>query len=163
MTSLLLILAMPMSLSCNKPDANLQNLREIRKHIKRQLQERRPEPKLGPAIIRAANRYRIDARLLSSLLFVESEYRVSAVSSTGDYGIAQINEANFLPMQIQKDRLVTDLEYSVDTGARHLAWFLKRYGNTGLCRYNVGTGKLVGQRLENCIKYRNKIKKVYFN
>jgi len=62
-----------------------------------------------------------------------------------------------------KNRLLTNLEYSVNAGAKVLSWFhkvYKRKETNWFCRYNVGTGSLKDKaRLKRCLTYKNKVRR----
>lgn len=109
--------------------------------------------------------HHIDAKLLQSIITVESRLKVSAVNhKTHDYGLGQINKRTIASYHFDKDRLLTDEQYSLDATASVLRDFHKQYHKrepqTWMCRYNVGGGPLVGKKAENCLKYLNKLRKV---
>lgn len=116
----------------------------------------------------AAERYNVDPRLFKALLYVESNFNHKAVNAeTLDFGIGQINIKTIEAYDIDFHRLRHDREYSIDRAAYILSTF-KRYRKSKLpeskrwvCKYNVGTGRLVGKRLENCNKYLAKLKWAY--
>lgn len=59
-----------------------------------------------------------------------------------DFGISQIYYKTAESYGIDRDRLLTDLEYSVDSGAKVLSWFHKTYSHKEhdwYTRYNCGT------------------------
>lgn len=73
-----------------------------------------------------------------------------------DFGIAQINYLTMKSYKFDQDRLLDDLPYAVNAGAKVLAWFHRKYAklepNTWYCRYNVGTRPLKRVR-KACFKY----------
>lgn len=106
--------------------------------------------------------YNLDANLIQAIINVESsgcKYKVN--KTTGDYGCMQINVYNIAALNLDKDRLVRDNKYAIRQGVKILNSF-KRFqskdGSLWICRYNVGTGKLVGKRARNCVKYAQKVK-----
>jgi hypothetical protein len=62
---------------------------------------------------------------------------------TKDYGIAQINIRNIKHYKMNKNRLLTDLQYSIDNGVLIMAYFKNRYektlGKKWIAKYNCGT------------------------
>ena len=78
--------------------------------------------------------------LLLVQLYCESGYKSNLVSSTGDYGIAQINECNH--SSLRKQLGVTDFldpYQSIECNVFYMAQFLKDYPpNQALSKYNTG-------------------------
>ncbi len=100
--------------------------------------------RLSKAILRSSKRHGVPYRVLTAVLAVESSYRLSAVNKkSNDYGIAQINQWNIEAHKLDKTKLLTDLEYSIDAGAMILAYFYKRYADhkprRWVLHYNCGT------------------------
>lgn len=91
----------------------------------------------------AANKYKVPANVLAAIAMQESSYRLNAINSrSDDYGMFQINMFNIKAYGFNKNRLLTDLAYSVDCGAFIFAWFYKRYKlSESVRRYNCGTRK----------------------
>lgn len=121
---------------------------------------------ISAQIQRSARKYGLDAHLLAAILAQESGFRRSAVNEgSNDYGLAQINERTIAAYGFDRQRLMVDRQYAIDAGARVLADFKQRFKAreplTYWCRYNVGTGRLVGRRAENCLVYMNKVLKHY--
>lgn len=93
-----------------------------------------------------------------AILKHESRLDVSAVNyKTDDHGIGQVNRKTAKAHGFDIKRLTTDFEYSVMAAADVYKWFIKVYGEEQWCRYNVGTGKLTGKRLERCNKYMQRV------
>ena len=95
---------------------------------------------LEPFIIESARRYRIDARLLWTLCFVESRFKVDAVSPKGARGPMQ-----FMPDTAARYGLMNphDPRAAIDAGARYLRDLLLRFGgrvDLALAAYNSGEG-----------------------
>ena len=115
-------------------------------------------------ITKMAKRYKLDRTVLSCLYKVESNYDHTAVSTTHDYGIGQINGATAKGFKINVKRLTTDLVYSMDRSAYILSYYqwLKRKDEpaTWIMRFNVGPGPLhLRNRAVNGLKYMEKINK----
>lgn len=96
---------------------------------------------IADAIVKVSGKYRVPGNVISSIAFVESSYKLDAVNkASNDYGIMQVNDWNVKALKLDKARLLTDLEYSLDAGVQILAWFVKRYPlREAIMRYNCGT------------------------
>lgn len=97
-------------------------------------------------------------KVFYAILKHESRLNVSAVNyKTDDHGIGQINRKTASAYGFDIKRLTTDFEYSAMAAADVYKWFINVYGEHEWCRYNVGTAKLEGKRLERCMKYMQKV------
>jgi len=95
---------------------------------------------LEPFIIESAKRYGIDVRILRTVCFVESRFRVEAVSPKGARG----------PMQFMPDTAVRyglrnphDPKTAIDAAARYLRDLLKKFNgriDLAVAAYNAGEG-----------------------
>jgi soluble lytic murein transglycosylase-like protein len=102
------------------------------------LQERSRQ--LEPLILESAKRYGIDPRILSSVCFTESRYRLDAVSPKGARGLMQ-----FMPDTARRYGLQNpqDPRAAIDAGARYLRDLLFRFNgrlDLALAAYNAGEG-----------------------
>jgi len=110
---------------------------------------------------KASAKYSVDKRLVRAIASVESQnglYKLNATSL--DYGLMQINYKTAAAYGLDSTRLYTDDAYNADAGVRVLYDLKRRFkGKEQLwaCRYNVGTGKLAGNRLQACLKYIQKL------
>lgn len=110
--------------------------------------------KLSNIVHTVSKRVGVSARLLTALMAQESMYDNKAKGCvTGlddlyqesrlcsDYSILQINHRTAKSYGIEIHRLMGDLEYSVESGARILKWFKITYGSDPdwFTRYNCGT------------------------
>lgn len=116
--------------------------------------------KLSNLIKIKSEKYGIPAKLYTAILMQESSYRLSAVNKKcaanvriplkackiQDLGISQINVRTIASYDLDSNKLREDLKYSVEAGAKVLAWFHKTYSKrepkTWFCRYNTGTAAL---------------------
>jgi hypothetical protein len=108
------------------------------RHKDRSLHER--AMRLEPFIVAAANRYGIDARILRAICFVESRYRINAVSSKGARGPMQ-----FMPETAHRYGLRDPYnpQQAIDAAARYFRDLLKKFGGRvelALAAYNAGEG-----------------------
>jgi len=95
---------------------------------------------LEPFIVESAQRYGIDARLLWSVCFAESRFRVAAVSPKGARGPMQ-----FMPDTAARYGLTNphDPKSAIDAGARYLRDLLQRFAgrvDLAVAAYNAGEG-----------------------
>lgn len=95
---------------------------------------------LEPLILESAARYQIDARVLWSLCFVESRFRLDAVSPKGARGPMQ-----FMPETAARYGLRNphDPKTAIDAAGRYLRDLLQRFGgrvDLALAAYNAGEG-----------------------
>lgn len=126
--------------------------------------------KVSQAIVKSSHKYHINSKLIAAILMQESGYKLDAARITcgfdvkapkikrcvvTDYGIAQIHFKNLARFKLDKQRLLTDLEYSVDAGVMIMSQYAKyrKYEpDTWTCRYNTGTAPL-HQIQEGCTIY----------
>lgn len=117
---------------------------------------------LSNIIAKLAKAYNISPLKLSAILAVESRYELNTVNhKTLDYGVAQINHKTIERYGFDKQKLLTDLEYSVKAGAIVLADLKKMYVSKEkdwYCRYNVGT-RSFDKIQDKCANYVKKVKK----
>ncbi len=95
---------------------------------------------LEPFILESAKRYGIDPRILSSVCFIESRYRLDAISPKGARGPMQ-----FMPDTARRYGLQDphDPRAAIDAGARYLRDLLVRFNgqlDLALAAYNAGEG-----------------------
>jgi len=115
-----------------------------------QIQDNRPniDPDYATAIAtinhKMCKKYNVDCRLVTAIQRQESTYRLNAVNPKGDKGIMQVSAWNIKKRKLNAQRLLTDLEYSIEQGVRILSEFKYWYKDKELdwwVRYNIGTGK----------------------
>lgn len=112
--------------------AKAQEINEVRSYIKTLAGEVSQEKEIAQAVVMTAQKYHIDAKVLVSLLMVESTFNHQAVSRTGDLGISQINpkvwatefsRRKLKPLDVTL--LKSDLNYAIDRTGQILSLFKK--------------------------------------
>lgn len=96
---------------------------------------------LAESIYKHGLHYGVSPNVIASIAFIESSYRLNAVNAgSNDYGIMQVNAWNVRAYNLNKEKLLTDLNYSVESGVMILSWFVKTYPlDEAIMRYNCGT------------------------
>jgi len=91
-----------------------------------------------PDIIAAANANGVDPRLLAAVVWTESAFSPTAVSSAGAIGLAQLMPDTARGLGVDP----WDPRQNLDGGARYLAAQTARFGSVtlGLAAYNAGPG-----------------------
>ena len=92
---------------------------------------------------KAAGKYKVPLNIILAIAFVESSYRLNVINSgSNDYGIMQVNQYHVRVSNLDKFRLLNDMDYSFEHGVRIFSWFYKRYPlDEAISRYNCGTAK----------------------
>lgn len=110
-----------------------------------------PAKQLTPVILKIAKKYNQDALLIAQIILLESRGRSNAYNSaTQDYGIMQINIKTAASMHLDTACLF-NWKCNLDAGVKILSKMNR------VCRYNVGTGNLIGKRLRSCLTYESKL------
>lgn len=125
--------------------------------------------KLSNIIYRVSKKHNIPADVFTAILRQESAYKLSAKNGkcgvlTGqykkeaciwvDFGISQINYRTAKSYNMNFYKLLHDLEYSVEAGAKVLSWFRSKYAKNDYrwwVRYNCGTKPSTYR--DSCNKY----------
>lgn len=90
-----------------------------------------------------ADKYKVPANVMTAIFMVESSYNLKAVNmesgGAGDYGIGQISSWNITTYNLNRNRLVTDLQYSVNWSFHIFEWLYSRMPlREAIMRYNCG-------------------------
>lgn len=121
---------------------------------------------LAKTIVQTSKKYGIHPKVLAAMLMQESAYKISAKNikcgisiENGkkdciivDFGIGQINHKTIKAFKFDRNKLLTDLSYSIEASAKVLADFKRMYGHKESdywSRYNASTPskRLVYKRL----------------
>src|SRR5687767_3958949 len=113
-------------------------LSQIRRDTESSIRER--ALRIEPFIRESSKRHGIDPQLLRILCFIESRYRIDAVSPKGARGPMQ-----FMPDTAKRFGLKNphDPQHAIDAAARYLRELLRRFGgrlDLALAAYNAGEG-----------------------
>lgn len=110
-----------------------------------------PAKQLLPAILQVAKKYNQDELLITQIILIESRAKANAYNpATQDYGLLQINIKTAVAMNID-EKCLLNWRCNLEMGVKILSKFNRA------CRFNIGTGKLVGKRLKNCLQYEDKL------
>lgn len=113
-----------------------------RYHGGNHLIERLDEVPYGSTILQTAQRHRLDALLLASIIEVESGFDPAAVSYRGATGLMQVMPAT---AGSEDPTALVDPERNLDLGARYFHQLLRRYSGDlelALAAYNAGPGNV---------------------
>jgi soluble lytic murein transglycosylase-like protein len=110
---------------------------------------------LEPYILDSAKRYRLDPRLLRVLCFLESRFRLDAISPKGARGPMQ-----FMPETAVRYGLTNphDPRAAIDAAARYLRDLLRRFDgrlDLALAAYNAGEGTVEAFRNGRALRLAN--------
>jgi hypothetical protein len=111
-------------------------------------------------------KYGIPKKIYAAILMQESSYKLSAINTaSSDYGISQINKRTAKAFGFNKDRLITDLEYSIEAGAIVLADFQRMYAKKDplwFTRYNHNKPSLRKKYLKSISRWMTDDLKVVY-
>src|ERR1051325_7336942 len=110
---------------------------------------------LEPFILEASQRYGIDPRLLRTICFLESRYRLDAISARGARGPMQLMPATALRYGVSNPH---DPGQAFDAAARYLHDLLKRFNSRVdlvLAAYNAGEGTVEALLLGKSLMLRS--------
>lgn len=127
----LLALVLPISTGAGSTGTAIDPHSPVYKHVLKNRPDIDPiyANKLAKAIYNASMRYGLNPNKLSALFAQECMYKLNCVNATKDYSIGQINikTANFYGFDV--NRLLIDLDYSVNCTALILNDLKLKYGN----------------------------------
>jgi soluble lytic murein transglycosylase-like protein len=111
--------------------------------------------RLEPYIVESAKRYRIDPRILRALCYLESGFRLDAISPKGARGPMQ-----FMPETAARYGLTNphDPKAAIDAAARYLRDLLRRFDgqlDLAIAAYNAGEGTVEAFRKGATLRLAN--------
>lgn len=110
-----------------------------------------PAEQLATEILRVSNQYSLNPVQVAQLVMTESRGLASAYNArTRDTGLMQIHDTTAYAYGAD-DACLKVWRCNLAIGAKVLSELNR------LCRYNVGTGPLVGARLRRCEAYEQKV------
>ena len=117
---------------------------------------------LSRLICKHSETFDVPPSVIASILSVESDYMLHAVNDrSNDYGIGQINDYNIKAYNLDKPRLVSDLDYSVWATLKIFSWFYHSWAKKNIeiavKSYNCGTNKAC-QNWSSVVSYYKKFK-----
>jgi hypothetical protein len=96
--------------------------------------------KIAKVVKKVRTKYKIPKGIIPAILMQESSYRLNVVNKdSSDYGMSQINHRTIAAFDFDKEKLMTDLEYSIEAAAIVLNDFKKRHAHKDpiwFARYN---------------------------
>lgn len=117
--------------------------------------------RLAKAIVVSARKYRLNPRLLASIMIVESRGNPFAISGQNAIGIMQIHLPTWGTTAVSEDINLFKMEDNVDFGARILKDYVRRFGlSEGVRRYN-GFIPGVAAWEESSQRYLDKVQQIY--
>lgn len=120
-------------------------------------------PKIADAIIKHSQDKNIDYKIIMGIMKVESDFDQFKISTTKDYSLAQINYKIWAPelervkkIKLDKNKLKTDIDYSVEMMCEILSIFKDRFEKDKMwyARYHSSTPGLkvkYGTKVNNAI------------
>jgi len=86
---------------------------------------------ISTSAAKASKKFKVPVNIVLAIACVESHY---------DYGIMQVNQYHIDHAGVDKQRLLTDMDYSFEQGVKVFKWFYHRYPlDEAFMRYNCGT------------------------
>ena len=119
--------------------------------------------RVAQAIVRSSHSHNVDARLIASILIVESRGNPFAISHSDAVGIMQIHVPTWSRTVDEEGINLFKIEDNIDFGVRILEQYVKQYGrDEGIKRYN---GWIVGdsESEQNAEAYLQRVQRVYLS
>ena len=119
--------------------------------------------RVAQAIVRSSHTHNVDARLVASILIVESRGNPFAISHSDAVGIMQIHVPTWARTVDEEGINLFKIEDNIDFGVRILKKYVTQYGHDeGIKRYN---GWIVGdsESEQNAEAYLQRVQRVYLS
>jgi len=120
-------------------------------------------PRVALAIVRSSRTHNVDARLIASILIIESRGNPFAISRSDAVGIMQIHVPTWARTVDEEGINLFKIEDNIDFGARILKKYVEQYGrDEGIKRYN---GWIAGdsESEQNAEAYFQRVQRVYLS
>ena len=119
--------------------------------------------RVAQAIVSSSRKHNVDARLIASVMIVESRGNPFAISHSDAVGIMQIHVPTWAQTLDEEGINLFKIEDNVDFGVRILKHYVEQYGHDeGIKRYN---GWNIGdpESAQNAEAYLRKVQRVYLS
>jgi soluble lytic murein transglycosylase-like protein len=119
--------------------------------------------RVAQAIVRSSHTHNLDARLVASILIVESHGNPFAISRSDAVGIMQIHVPTWARTVDEEGINLFKIEDNIDFGARILKTYVEQHGrDEGIKRYN---GWIAGdsESEQNAEAYLQRVQRVYLS
>ena len=116
--------------------------------------------RVSRAIVTSSLKYKVDPKLVASIVIVESRANPFAISESDSIGIMQIHLPTWGPLADQQGINLFKIEDNADLGVRILSGYISTYGVWGgVAHYNGLTDGPEAQRAAD--EYVQKVQKIY--
>ena len=149
------------TLKISRPDPAINTIDSLLKTFNVDDQARRK--RVAQAIVSSSRKHNVDARLIASVMIVESRGNPFAISHSDAVGIMQIHVPTWAQTLDEEGINLFKIEDNVDFGVRILKHYVEQYGHDeGIKRYN---GWNIGdpESAQNAEAYLRKVQRVYLS
>ncbi|MBC8063069.1 MAG: lytic transglycosylase domain-containing protein [Clostridiaceae bacterium] len=104
---------------------------------------------IDEAVDKASKEYKVDKKLIMSVINQESSFNPNAVSRSGAQGLMQLMPGTARELGVKNS---FDIKQNVEGGTKYLKGLLDRYGNSkemALAAYNAGAGTVKNRGMHN--------------
>jgi soluble lytic murein transglycosylase-like protein len=104
--------------------------------------EKEPEQRFHPIILKAAHRFQVDPALVKAIIMAESGYDPMAISKDGAKGLMQLMPATAEELGVED---IFNPKHNIHAGVGYFKKLLNRFDGDiklALAAYNAGTGKV---------------------
>jgi soluble lytic murein transglycosylase-like protein len=105
-------------------------------------QEKKPDQRFRPIILKAANRFQVDPALVKAIIMAESGYDPRAISKLGAKGLMQLMPATAEELGVED---IFNPKHNINAGVEYFKKLLNRFDGDiklALAAYNAGTRKV---------------------
>ncbi len=148
------------TLKISRPDPAINTIDSLLKEFNVDQARRN---RVAQAIVSSSRKHNVDARLIASVMIVESRGNPFAISHSDAVGIMQIHVPTWAQTLDEEGINLFKIEDNVDFGVRILKHYVEQYGHDeGIKRYN---GWNIGdpESAQNAEAYLRKVQRVYLS